>query len=370
MPRTGTPRVLEGLSTIELIEHFETILTSSDINMDATPGFPLMNYGQDVREVIKKLGARPLAEVATARFLLLDSIPLRYMEELPAFERVLLGITGMKRVFVKNEPHTKLKIRQKRERMIWNCCFIDQIIERSLLSPQYAAEKAVYLQIPATNGLSNSDEGIALLAEKLARIKDPMSTDISGYDNSIENFMFRAESRRLQKSLGLARFDNPVTKIFDNLSCSAAVIPDGSVYTQQRKGIIKSGSYTTSQSGSSQRAQYSMLAFEDKAEEVSTHGDDCVESTRGFNHEEVIAKYRKYGLGIKEIQSSDCLEFCGLSRTGPAIFLKPYKALTNFFQEIERDADGGRERRATLFYELRNHPRLEEFRKLVDEVLA
>lgn len=347
---------------------FVNVLSSGGINPVSTPGWPLSVYGSDVDSVINILGVEKVCLIATARYALMDAIPLEVMDPLPAMERVVLGIVGVKRLFVKNEPHTINKLAEGRERVIWNLDFIDQLIERALLHRQYSAEKAVYYEIPSVNGMGNTDEGIEVIRGRIGCIDDPITSDMSGYDNTTSAWIERVEALRLCYSMGIEHYDCPVSKMFDNLNTSVTIIPGGSIYAQKSKGGKKSGSYTTSQSGSAQRIMYSCFAFVDECEGGFAHGDDCAESSRGVSDHEFVERYKRVGLRVKDLQRGDGLEFCGLSRGPNPTFLKPFKALTNFFQEVDKDKDPT-ERIVTIMHELRHHPDKEQFALLIYDVL-
>lgn len=369
VPATGKPDVVLSNDPEHVYACMMKVMQSGSINPQASPGWPLSSFGKEVSKVVDYIGLRKLCLIATARYLLLNAVPLKKMENLPVMERLALGICGFKRTFVKNEPHTQKKLAEGRERIIWNLDFVDQMIERALLSKQYNAEKAVYYTIPAVNGMSNSDEGIAVIASRIDKIKQPCTNDMEGYDNKTSWWVQREEAYRLSINMNLECYDNPVVKVFDNLNASVALTPGGNLFESDYTGGTRSGSLTTSQSGSAIRSLYSRHAFRDRCEGGITHGDDCAEPTRGFSNMEIERKYAELGLKVKEIQDETCLEFCGIKRVGNPEFLKPYKALTNFFQEVSKDKDPT-ERTVTLYYELRNSTVLPRVKALVETVLS
>lgn len=342
------------------------------LNPDSSPGFPSMKFGQSTKDVFKALGADRIVRMAAARLHLLDMIPLEKLMELPAIERALCGIAGVNRVFVKNEPHTKQKLAEGRERIIYNLDLVSLVCEHALLDKQYNAEKSAFgsgAQIPATNGMGNHDEGIEFIRGRMDRMSDKVTTDITGWDNSVPHQLGLIEAKRLQISMRIPRFENLVTKTFENLGVAVTLLPGGVMTVQELKGGTKSGSLTTSQSGSAKRAMTSMLAFNDDALNVMTHGDDCCEETRGSTPEELVAAYLKLGFRVKEQQRGNDLEYCGLRRVGRPIPLKPYKMLYHFFQEVGKDRTPF-ERFEQLTYELRNHPDLDSFVELIHEVVS
>jgi len=368
VPSTKPPKILGADTPEKVYDIFVEVMNSGAINPQASPGWPLSLYGKEVKDVVNARGLRHVCLLATAKYMLLDAISLAELEVLPALERVALGVTGVKRLFVKNEPHTLAKLADKRERVIWNLDFIDQLIERAMLSEQYAAEKAEFYRIPAINGMSNTDEGIEVVAQRIKLIRDPVSSDMSGYDYRVSAWAHRVEALRLCYSMQMDTYDNTVTKIYDNLSTSVAMTPSGSLYTQIAKGGTRSGSLTTSQGGSATRIQYSMFVFGDECEGGFAHGDDCIEPSRGVSKEEFVARHNKFGLKVKCLQTAKELEFCGLHRSGNPAFLNVYKTLHNFFQEVERDHNK-LERMTTLWDELRHHPDLPAIKDFVQRVL-
>lgn len=189
------------------------------------------------------------------------------------------GLCDPVRLFVKNEPHNRKKLKEGRYRLISSISIIDQIVERLMFGPQNTLEISMWRTIPSKPGMGLS------LAEQAKSIWDELSkhhtrspaceADISGFDWSVQSWELWADWR-MRCSLG--RFDEQLEQAskarFYCLMNSVFQLSNGVLVSQGLPGLMKSGSYCTSSSNSRIR---NLMAELIGSEWCIAMGDDSVE---------------------------------------------------------------------------------------------
>lgn len=202
------------------------------------------------------------------------------------------------RVFVKNEPHNRAKLRERRYRLISSVSLVDQIIERLIFGPQNKVEIANWTHIPSKPGM-----GLSLDSQRKA-LWDEVSynhtqhpaaeADISGFDWSVQSWELWADLairiylggfRGKLKRLALGRYYCFMNSVFQ--------LSDGTLIAQGLPGLMKSGSYNTSSTNSRIRCLMAELIG---SPWCIAMGDDSVEGYVPGAQE----LYKKLGHSCKE----------------------------------------------------------------------
>jgi hypothetical protein len=190
-------------------------------------------------------------------------------------ELVQRGYCDPIRLFVKNEPHSSKKIREKKFRLIMSVSLCDQLVERVLNQHLNKAEIAVWADLPVCPGQSLAGATAETLVEKLRRVPNPHSTDVSGWDWSVTDMELIADAQRRAFFLK-ASPEHARALIVRAMALSRSVLSlsNGTMYAQSVPGIQKSGSYNTSSGNSWIRVYASWMSG---ASAVVAMGDDCVD---------------------------------------------------------------------------------------------
>lgn len=287
-------------------------------------------------------------------------------EELPAagpdtaYELWRRGFTDPVRVFVKKEPHTKAKMKQKRYRLVSSVAIADEIIERLLFSEQNEAEIDNWRTCPSKPGLGLSlDQQVADLNADVEHRLGPKlkKSDVSGWDWNFKDWLYdmdllcRAE---LNSGPGKASWKKLAEARFTCLKYSLFITSSGKIYAQTKPGIMLSGSYITSSTNSRGRACLAVLFG---AEWVMTMGDDCLEENEQ-SVQNLMQLYEKYGFRIRDVE--ECLvdyEFCShLFTHGKAVPQNFWKGCYRLLSKDPSDMEF-----AQFMHEYRNVDDLPEF---------
>lgn len=219
-----------------------------------------------------------------------------------AVDLVELGYCDPVRLFVKQEPHSRRKMRQRRYRLISSVSVVDQIIERLLFGPQNRLEIALWSSIPSKPGMGLSLQYQAQELYSDLRLKHSKQkaacADISGFDWSVQEWEFEAELYMRLKLMEPSLLGNPaleraIRNRFACFSLSVFQLSDGTLIAQTIPGIMKSGSYLTSSMNSRIRCLMAELIG---SPWCIAMGDDSVE---GYV-ENAPAKYATLGHSCKE----------------------------------------------------------------------
>jgi hypothetical protein len=328
----------------------------SELNGKASPGLPYMYVWRDVATAVEEAGDA-IVEMALKRACALLSRTEASLAAMDGFELVRAGLKDPDRVFVKNELHNVKKIAEKRMRIIVSVSIVDQLVERLFASRQNDAEIASWDTIPSCPGMGHDDASVRVLISKVVRFERPVSSDVSGFDWSLPEWLLLMDAERrgelagpMVKALARARMRCLARGLF--------VLSDGRAYTQRRPGVMKSGSYLTSSSNSAMRV---MLARLTGAVGAMAMGDDCVED-REDTLEEMVERYARFGITITDASEAtlgEGVEFCALSlryRVEDSVFLKWEKSLANLLRRMPASATDAASKLDQLHFCMRHNP--------------
>lgn len=329
----------------------------------ASPGYPYMRWAGTNAELISTLGKPWLFSMVKERLLRVARAPPEAFSEWSAARRVASGLCDPIRVFVKNELHSKKKVEAGRWRTIWSVSVVDQLVERVLNSNLNQTEIGMWSDIPSKPGMGLSDEDLKKLAENFTRMIRPAGTDISGWDMSILQWAIDWDADMRAAAQGFDPGDNMWKRRCRLQGLSLLVFSDGYMAEQLKEhpGLIKSGGYCTSSSGSRIRVMKRKLATGDVSGEVGAMGDDCYEDLpEGWTKDDLVEAYGKVGLHLKVVESFEhdgYLEFCSY-RFGREGSLQPcsWQKKTLTFAKNWPAASEFEGRKDELEHELRHSP--------------
>jgi len=311
-------------------------------------------------DVIAGVGVDALATQVYKRLLLLgkerDLFACYHAKEnsLDAGDLIEEGLVDPVKLFVKNEPHGRVKVEQGRMRIISSISLIDSLVERMLAGVQNKAEIGDCYNIPSKPGMGLDDDGLRKLAANIASIPNPAEADISGWDWSIQTWELEFDAdARVMLCDGTPFYARMLRNRLFCLGLSRFVLSDGSIFDQEVCALMKSGSYLTSSSNSKLRYILAKLVG---AEDAMTMGDDCVESFVT----DAPAKYAYYGHIVKMYERCESVvEFCSTSFdfvTGMVAPKNSMKMLFAFLNKVPANQVMKEQLLDALDYDLRHAP--------------
>lgn len=283
----------------------------ADIQGDGSPGVPLKSVGSFNKDVLDK-NMFLYKGVLKDRLQLLKDTPTEELRKLSAKELVQRGFVDPVRLFVKNEPHTKVKADAKRWRLIHSVSLVDQSIERLLFNHINKKEISRWANIPSKPGMGFSEvdvEKVIRNFEELQKNGPVAASDVEGFDFSFQGWAFDADVRiRLllhDTDLTGTHYERMLYNRAYCISMSVFQLSDGHLFEQLQPGIQKSGSLNTSSTNSRIRVLQAELVG---AAASFAAGDDCDENWV----EDAREKYLKLGVKLKfyEKIEGDTFEFC------------------------------------------------------------
>jgi hypothetical protein len=332
------------------------------------PGIPYVCLGSCNRDIIEN-DWRLIVDAVVERITLLCAADPEQLKELTPQQLVQAGYCDPVRMFIKKEPHSVRKYLSKRWRLIFAISLVDQIVERLLGHEQNSKEIREWMDNPSAPGISlSSDSALEEFYHRVANEADgqPLAeADITGWDWSVKEWelLWEAESR-----IKLGSFTPSAASALRNrfLCISRAVYaaPDGNLFTLIGNGVMLSGCYFTSSSNSRIRV---LTAFMAGASWAIAMGDDCVEEYRPDASE----KYEALGHPLKMYQERKCLdgaysfEFCSQLFSEDGTW--PVDGTKTLYRLLEQKTISP-ELKQQFYFEMRNHPRLSEFKGVVREV--
>jgi hypothetical protein len=308
MFRTFQEHWVDGLRSLDAGPGLSTcyrVLVQS-LKRDASPGFPLCNIAKE-KGMVLDIMPGDIKKSTEARFRLLckEKIPDSYTAE----DLVELGYCDPVKIFVKNEPHSREKVINKRFRLISSVSLIDEMCDRIAFMTQNHAERDMWESIPSACGMGFTPESVASIidyAGDIERSGKLMATDVSGWDFSVtwEEYAREIEHRVLLAGAKGTTFEIYVYNLIRCRALSVFVLSDGESFAQVEPGIMKSGWYCTSSSNSRIRVDAHFLIGGSAAK---ANGDDCLADYV----EDAEIKMLALGHISKDVPTSiDKFEFC------------------------------------------------------------
>jgi hypothetical protein len=339
-----------------------------NLKPDASPGYPLGYQYSTNKAALEALGEEYFVAVVLARLKAIKEAPREAFESWTPGQLVDAFLCDPIRVFVKNEVHSQKKIDDKRMRLIMSVSVIDQLVERVLDANQNHAEIEGWANIHSKPGMGLHDTGLATLEEEFRSHVDPAGTDAEKFDMTVEQWKLDADATRRARLAGQEGYDTMFHRRARLLGFAVLVLSSGKVFDQVRRGIQKSGAFTTSSSNSAMRVtDCALITPVGYPMRVCAMGDDCVEDVGWLpegadTYTYLRQAYRKVGLNIKEVErftEKSFVEFCAYRFTlnGNYSPVRWDKMLATFLVNWPQPVDF-EERLHGLYHELRHSPHL------------
>jgi len=248
----------------------------SAVNARSTPGVPLCVLAPTNAKLFASHRDLVL-QCVKQRLTLLSQTSPSVLAKMSASQRVRAGYVDPIRVFIKKEPHNRLKVAQKRLRIICSVSIVDQIIERILHTAQNEAEIQNWRFIPSKPGASMcKDEDVQDFAREVFARKNLVDVDISGFDWSVQGWeLFFDALIRCELAIGASvPWNRAVMNRVNCLARAVFVFADGECVEQLEDALQKSGSFNTASTNSRIKVA---LAYLIGASYVAAYGDDAIE---------------------------------------------------------------------------------------------
>lgn len=287
-----------------IAERVEDIF-ENEIKMDSSPGLPLMKYGKTNKEIFEKHLDLVITMVNHRLHALLGIEDFKIAE----FENYLrMGAVDPIRVFIKNEPHKRKKIEEKRLRLISSISLIDQIIDRMLFGLQNDVEIDRWRDLPSKGGagLSTDEQAAELAANVVSRLGFPFETnDVKAWDWRYKMWMYQISLARrfvcwgynceIALMMAKSRTNLHLFPIavrlailrMNFLAFNVFVTSDGLIIAPGCQGIQKSGSLGTLSDNCFARACLNFIV-RGKGAEANTMGDDSTERSHRLIEDGVL----------------------------------------------------------------------------------
>jgi hypothetical protein len=224
-------------------------------------------------------------EMVQTRLAALRAVDADYLDSLTAEEKVQQGFVDPAAVIEKNEPHKLAKLAEGRQRNVICFSVIDEAIDRLLFGVLDKAQIDKWGEVPSCIGLGFTDSKIEEIMYAMFELqmesgnKKLRSSDVRGFEFSIQKFGFRGDWIRRCAAMGLNEEHWFAQLMWKRMLCTmhaVFVFTDGIMYAQTVKGWQKSGSKTTSSTNTAVREIDVYLV--DEQSECRVAGDDCVET--------------------------------------------------------------------------------------------
>lgn len=264
-------------------------------------------FGNSNHVVLSENGAF-IAQCVVERLQLINRTPMEVLKKMSPMELAKGGFCDPIRTFVKNEPHTRVKMSQGRFRIISSVSLVDNLLQRCIFDKQDRLEIANWTKHPSQPGLGFTK---AMTTKFLSQLPSGVvaEADVSGWDWSVQGWEMEAEA--LMRALLLTNpselFISLIAKVLHIISSAVFSLSDGRLYQQDTPGIMKSGAKITSSSNSRIRVLAHHLLNPTNPWCVAM-GDDSLEHP----FENAVQAYSQLGHPTKMFTvKQNEFEFCG-----------------------------------------------------------
>lgn len=320
-----------------------------DINLDASPGIPMLQFGATNGIVLEreKLRVIQMVQERIERMCLVANVN-GYRD---IVKSVKDGLLDPCRIFIKNEPHKNSKIKEGRYRLIWSLSLLDQIVDRVLFSEICEDEIQKFQRLVSKGGagLSTDEQQVQLFHNIKTLLGDEFWTnDMKNWDWSFKDWQYEAfwikcafrlgystrvivhHLRTLKsQSMNADTLGQLIEFNFSNIPLTLKcmwirlyfmarvpiVTSNGQILEHGPPGIMKSGLYITLAANSFNRGLLASIITKGGAIAM---GDDCGESISKDEYllsGDIEERYKSFGFtttDLEFIQNPDeqGFEFC------------------------------------------------------------
>lgn len=320
------------------------------LNMDASPGVPYSQLASTNGQLLAQYGEQ-LLDIIVDRLTTMMQYSLSEIELMTTKERYAKGLCDPIRIFVKDEPHDISKLNEGRVRLIMSVSIVDKIIQMYLRKFIHDIEIMNWTTVPSKPGISFDPKGTDRIYEQGQKLD--ISSDLSGYDWSYNNWMKKADVE-----FKIYMCDNPSPQWVHLMHASRVCLSDnyyqtsdGKLLKLSFKGIMNSGEYITGNCNSFTRILAAAIVGGFPAIAM---GDDCLE-TYTDNAKE---KYAAIGLKLKVYEPiTEVFDFCSRMYTPDKTWLiRLGKVMMNAFHTDTSQFMLYRQIMSALQQDLSDHP--------------
>jgi hypothetical protein len=345
------------------MDRFRLLL--SGLKPDAGPGLPFSLHWSENKDVIAALPELLFEAVIDRLGLLCQQMPDHVRT---AADFVSYGYCDPYKLFIKNEPHVRTKIENGRFRIIFSVSIVDQCVAKVLFDDQNSLEKEVWRMIPTKCGLGFTQEHDRAIVDYVMENCEitPDSTDASGWDFSVQGWELElvANSRIAQSGLPPNHpWSVAVRNYYKVTSLKCLVQTDGQIWEQTEPGIMASGLLNTGQDNSK-------IGYLDRKilniPFVMQAGDDSVATSIPNLTQRMLELGHR--VTVERLEPGALFAFCSRQYFWNRSYTtNDVKLLFNLLNQ------GGSCEEREVYYqqwlmEMRNHPQLEFYRRLVEEI--
>lgn len=342
-----------------------------ELNPDAGVGVPFSKTCVNTKMALEQ-HSDYLALVSLARVIKLFSLPATLVRAMSAVDKVRSGLVDPIHDFVKDEPHKLSKIQHKRWRLIASCSIVDQLVNRLLFTKQNKVEIESWRHIPSKPGFGFTTRAqMEGLLEGLPEYSSGADSDVNGWDWTVQMWLLELELEARSRLLSTAattrltasRWRTASLNAYLCVAHSVHVLTDGTMFSQNFYGVLKSGWYNTSSTNSRMRVA---LAFLIGASWAIAMGDDCFEEFV----ENAREKYAEYGIDLKDYRPFDeFFEFCSqkMFPDFSSYTTKPERSLVNLLTSQPRTQGDAIAQLNQFLSDLSSHP---DFDRIQEAILA
>lgn len=336
----------------------------------------MFKFGSDKGQILEEHRS-VVVDLVYRRIRLLRDTDHSALLQKSAIQLVAEGYVDIVKLFIKDEPHKKDKILNKRFRLIFSRSLIDEIVERVLFSELFDYFNARWTVLSPSQGIGFTDDMsidfVARISDILEKLRELESDDISGWDFSVT---YQLLSELAEIYVSLMRADDKCANVIRNvILCVARKVmctSDGKLYIFLQDGVMSSGCYMTGNGNSIIRsflATCVSIIHGAKPEQIfsKTMGDDCIEDRVGGI--ERSGTYLRFGFRVTDTAiinaESDGFSFCShwFDLSSGLSYLESWAKM--IFKNI--NSDFGIDRGGQVKYELNNHPQRSEILTLLKD---
>jgi hypothetical protein len=296
----------------------------STVNGSKNPGYPYNLRYSTNHEVLENEYAELKRTCAQRLYMWLNLSDEEFevMVETPMLF-VINGYVDPSSVFIKDEPHPRRKVQDKRYRCITPVSLVDQVCEAYLFDEMAQCLKGDLLHSGSAIGLGATEEDFALLKgfvkeEETVTSCNVVSDDVSGFDGLHTEQMLEATHQHDKQTFKCAKGKCKnfwrAQKRWVQVRARSTTVFHEEIFMKYFTGMIDSGSRDTSRRNTTLRIIYGWLILGRagvKRGKVVAHGDDAL--TFGVKD---IQAYKKaaeeIGIALRDVRQSpdSTFEFC------------------------------------------------------------
>lgn len=340
-----------------------------EIKLDSTPGIPYVLAYKKNKDILENFNYQ-LEEIIKSRIFLILSIDYDALLKMHPEDIVRKGLADPVRLFIKNEPHKKDKLDNRRYRLIMSVSIADKVLEMVLTSGRKKTERVNWRTCPSKPGIGFDDAEAIPFFKRVNSFENRVSSDVSAWDWLVREWMQIEDSK-----FTIKQCTNPFPE-WEDLVRKMAIIESRSLYqfSDGNLAVLRdndgcyygnqnSGKYKTSMSNSSMRVR---LALAVGSRHNDAMGDDLIETYV----QDAEEKYKMLGMKVKAYDKfSGQFEFCSKIFTDKGPY--PTSVVKPLMNLLHSDFDDSNQYLGSLINfseEIRHFPNKERLYDIIEKV--